>query len=204
MPALPIHPLTRLQAIGIGKRGPIWPVLGGAPDEGEGGGDGGEGDGGKTFTQAELERIVGQRVGEERAKYTDYDQLKADSTELAAIKDKDKTDDQRFADLQQQLNAEKAARAAAESKATQSELTQLRADRAAEKEGFPRSLAKRLTGTTADEIDAEIAEIMTDLNIVDKRPDGSGGSGRGGGNQARPSTMAAGTELYEKLHPTKK
>jgi hypothetical protein len=31
---LPVHPLTGLQAIGIGSRGPIWPVLGGAPDEG--------------------------------------------------------------------------------------------------------------------------------------------------------------------------
>jgi hypothetical protein len=41
---LPVHPLTGLQAIGIGSRGPIWPVLGGAPDEG----DGADGDGSDT------------------------------------------------------------------------------------------------------------------------------------------------------------
>jgi hypothetical protein len=29
---LPIHPYTGLRAIGIGKRGPIWPVMGGAED----------------------------------------------------------------------------------------------------------------------------------------------------------------------------
>lgn len=46
---LPFHPTLRhpltgspLQAVGIGRRGPIWPVLGGAPDEG-GGADGGDG-----------------------------------------------------------------------------------------------------------------------------------------------------------------
>lgn len=39
------HPLTGapLQAVGIGRRGPIWPVLGGAPDEGGGAGDSGSG-----------------------------------------------------------------------------------------------------------------------------------------------------------------
>lgn len=38
---LPIHPTTGLTALGIGKRGPIWPVLGG---NGEGDGGTGEGD----------------------------------------------------------------------------------------------------------------------------------------------------------------
>lgn len=44
---LPFHPMLRhpltgapLQAIGIGRRGPIWPILGGAPDEGGGADDG--------------------------------------------------------------------------------------------------------------------------------------------------------------------
>lgn len=38
---LPFHPFTGLMALGMGRRGPIWPVLGGAED----GGDTGEGDG---------------------------------------------------------------------------------------------------------------------------------------------------------------
>lgn len=211
---MPVHPRTGLTAIGIGKRGPIWPVMGASPDDPSNDdhddtASGASGSGGSTekkFSQADLDRIVGERVGQERAKYPDYDKYKADSSELAGIKDADKTDDQRFADLQAQLNTEKSAREAAEAKANNAELAQLRSDRASEKEGFPRSLVKRLTGTTTEEIDAEIEEIMTDLKITvdDRRPDGSGGSSRSGGNQAKPSTMAAGAELYEKLHPKSK
>lgn len=40
---LPKHPVTGLTALGFGKRGPIWPVLGGS---GEGDGDTGDGKGG--------------------------------------------------------------------------------------------------------------------------------------------------------------
>jgi len=40
---MPVHPVTGLQAIGIGRRGPIWPIMGG---NGEGGG-GGEAGGGE-------------------------------------------------------------------------------------------------------------------------------------------------------------
>ncbi|MGW1740456.1 hypothetical protein ACWCPQ_16785 [Nocardia sp. NPDC001965] len=38
-PALPIHPLTGLRALGVTRRGPVWPVLGG-----DGTGDGNTGD----------------------------------------------------------------------------------------------------------------------------------------------------------------
>jgi len=38
-PTLPVHPFTGLTALGIGKRGPIWPVLGGAESEDTGIGD---------------------------------------------------------------------------------------------------------------------------------------------------------------------
>lgn len=32
MPHLPIHPVTGLRALGMGKRGPIWPICGGSED----------------------------------------------------------------------------------------------------------------------------------------------------------------------------
>lgn len=58
---LPFHPTLRhpltgapLQAVGIGRRGPIWPILGGAPDEGggsDGGGDGADTSGGSDSGQ---------------------------------------------------------------------------------------------------------------------------------------------------------
>lgn len=36
---LPIHPTTGLRAIGIGKRGPWWPIMGASEDHGDGEGD---------------------------------------------------------------------------------------------------------------------------------------------------------------------
>lgn len=47
------HPLTGqpLQAIGFGRRGPIWPILGGAPDEGGADGDGADTTGGNDSGQ---------------------------------------------------------------------------------------------------------------------------------------------------------
>lgn len=100
---LPIHPLTGLQAIGYTRKGPIWPILGGSEDGGHpsGGDDEGkpEGDEPKTFTQDEVDQIIGKTRTEERRKasqkYADYDDLKA----TAAAK---KTADERIADLEKQ------------------------------------------------------------------------------------------------------
>lgn len=60
---LPRHPRTGLRALGFTSRGPVWPVLGGAPDPDPAGdvdpaAGGGAGGTEKTFTQAELDRIV--------------------------------------------------------------------------------------------------------------------------------------------------
>lgn len=84
---LPTHPRTGLRALGIMPSGRIvWPILGGS-GEGDGGGDGGAGgstsggDGsGGSYTppasQAELDRIVQDRVRRATSKYGDYDTLK--------------------------------------------------------------------------------------------------------------------------------
>lgn len=50
---------------------------GGDNDAQQGGDDDGDGDGSKTLTQAEVDRIVQERVARERAKYADYNDLKA-------------------------------------------------------------------------------------------------------------------------------
>ncbi|RPA64914.1 hypothetical protein EF294_07470 [Gordonia oryzae] len=101
---LPIHPLTGMRAIGYTRKGPIWPVLGGSEGGGHPSGDGGEGgepdgDEPKTFTQDEVDQIIGRTRTEERRKasqkYADYDDLKA----TAAAK---KTADERIADLEKQ------------------------------------------------------------------------------------------------------
>lgn len=55
-----------------------------APDATDGGEQSGGGE--RTFTQSELNAIVGDRVGRERQKFADYDSLKAAKTELDALK----------------------------------------------------------------------------------------------------------------------
>jgi hypothetical protein len=49
--------------------------------------DGGSKDAPRTFTQAELDTIIGQRIARERSNFADYDDLKAAKTELDQIKD---------------------------------------------------------------------------------------------------------------------
>ncbi len=46
------------------------------------------GDGATTFTQADVDRIVSERVQRERAKFADYDDLKAKAGEKATIEDR--------------------------------------------------------------------------------------------------------------------
>ncbi|NKS02643.1 hypothetical protein GS528_16905 [Rhodococcus hoagii] len=72
--------------------------------------------------------------------------------------------EQRLADLQSRLDAADAARAAAEAAAEKAAVAQLRTDRAVEK-GLPAALARKLDGTTAEEIDAEIDELLPLLQL---------------------------------------
>lgn len=70
-------------------------------DDGSGGGTD-DGDGGKpkdqTFTQADVDRIVRERVQRERAKYADYDDLKAKAGQA-------QTAEEQIADLKRQVEA---------------------------------------------------------------------------------------------------
>lgn len=57
----------------------------------------------QTFTQADLDKVVKERVARERAKYADYDDLKAQASEK-------KTADERIADLEKRYAAAEAGR----------------------------------------------------------------------------------------------
>ncbi|AMT73961.1 hypothetical protein ABG82_18405 [Mycobacteroides immunogenum] len=180
-------------------------MMGAAPD----GDESGKGPADAKFTQADLDRIIGERLTRQRSeiadKYGDLDTLKASATELQSIKDRDKTDadkvQDQIADLQSKLTAESEARTKAEAKAAVAERTQYGVDK-----GLPVALAKKLTGTTNDELDAEIDELKPFLTATDsgpRRPDPNGHQGQppsGGGT--KPSSLAAGKELYAKSRPT--
>lgn len=92
---LPIHPRTGLTAVGLVNGRPVWPILGGAPEGETGSGSGGDGSGGSggdgtaTYTppasQADLDRIVQDRVRRATAKYSDYDEIKTKAEKHDAL-----------------------------------------------------------------------------------------------------------------------
>ena len=64
------------------------------------GGDGTGGDAGRTFTQAELDKIVGQRVARERSQFADYDELKTKAGEFDRLAESQKSEVQKATDNQ--------------------------------------------------------------------------------------------------------
>lgn len=149
-------------------------------------------------SQEALDKIIGQRLAREKSKtaeqYADYDQLKADSAELARIRDGEKTELQK---LQDQLAAETAAREKAEQAATAAALAQLRIDRATAK-GLPAVLAKKLVGTTVEDLDAEIDELLPLVAAPSGGPRPN--PQQGVPSQGRGGSLAAGRERYVAQH----
>jgi hypothetical protein len=99
----------------------------------------------RTFTQADVDRIVADRLKREREKFADYDQLKAKAAEA----DSSKSDLQKLADRV----------TAAEKRAADAEAKQLRAE-VAQTKGLSAAQAKRLTGTSREELEADADELL--------------------------------------------
>lgn len=107
--------------------------------------------------------------------------------QLAAVKNEGLPEwQQRINQLQEQFDAEKAAREQASQEAQAAETARLRMERATAK-GLPTPLVGKLTGTTAEELDAEIDEIIPLLTPEGpRRPTPDPLLGRGG--TPKPST----------------
>lgn len=95
----------------------------------------------QTFTQADVDRIVRERVQRERAKYADYDDLKAKAGSATTL-------EERVAEI------ERTARA--------SEERALRAE-VANAKGLTPNQAKRLVGATREELEADADELIKDI-----------------------------------------
>jgi hypothetical protein len=109
--------------------------------------------------QAELDKIVESRLARERAKYADYDDVKAKAAEFDKAQDKNKTELEKA--------AERAAKAEAAAATAQQEAW--RASVALD-EGLTPTQAKRLVGTTREELLADAQELKKDLRIDGKKP----------------------------------
>lgn len=137
------------------RRKPVWTFA--AEAEGEGGNNSGEtpaADGFEPITsQDELNKIVGKLRADERRKagekFGDYDELRTKAAELDEIKQSQRTAEEK---------AEESLRAA-EKRAVDAEAKALRLEVAAEK-GLTTAQAKRLVGSTRDELEADADELL--------------------------------------------
>lgn len=104
-----------------------------------------------TFTQADVDRIVADRLKREReatkAKYADYDELKAKAAGATTL-------EERVAGIEQQ--------------AKESEARALRAE-VANAKGLTPTQAKRLVGATKEELEADADELLKDLGAQTKQ-----------------------------------
>lgn len=168
MTQLPVHPSTGLTAIGLLRDGrPIWPVMGGdgttdppvppvpapapapaptppAPTPPAPATDDTLGEGGKKALDAERARA--KELEKELAKFRKAEQDKADL---------DKTEGEK--------------RVAAEERATKAELNVARLEVAAEK-GLTPAQAKRLQGSTREELAADADQILIDFPVTPGTP----------------------------------
>lgn len=103
----------------------------------------------KTFTQADVDRIVADRLKREQAKYSDYDDLKAKAARFDEAEEKTKSETQRLAD----------ANRVAEERANKAELDSCRM-RVAIRKGLTEAQVKRLLGTTEEELEADADELL--------------------------------------------
>ena len=103
-----------------------------------------------TFTQAEVDRIVAERLKREReatrTKYGDYDQLKAKAGDATTL-------EERVAGLEAAANA-------AEQRALRAEI--------ANAKGLTPTQAKRLVGETREELEADADELLADIGAAKK------------------------------------
>lgn len=132
----------------------------------------------KTFTQAQLNEIVTDRLAKEKGKYADYDDLKAKAAQLDALREAEKTDLQKaqdaadgykrqLDDLQAQIKARDAR------------------DKVSAEKGVPAHL---LTASTEEDCRKQADDILRWSQGRPKYPDtGDGGepAGSGGGAATR-------------------
>lgn len=103
----------------------------------------------ETFTQADVDRIVKDRLKRVEAKFSDYDELKAKADQLAKIQKEGKSADDRLTEQVAKLEAD----------LTAERLLRLKTEVAVEK-GLTPAQAKRLSGNDRDELEADADDLL--------------------------------------------
>lgn len=204
MSDLPIHPITGLQALGVTRRGPIWPVIGASQDDPSNGGvqpsatgeqgkpTGGDeplGEGGKKALESEraLKKAAEAKVAELQKQ---VDALTKAAEDAATANDDRPELEKRLEAMQKQIDAAAAAQKKIDEAAATATVEKLRIDRGAAK-GLPPEVAKLLTKSTAEDIDAEIDALLPHIKIgpLPNPQQGNPSQGKGG-------SIASGRDRY--------
>lgn len=117
-----------------------------------------------TFTQADIDRIVAERVNRERAKFSDYDALKDKATKF----------DQLDAATKSDIDKANERATAAEKRAADAEAKALRLEVATAK-GLTSTQARRLVGATKEELEADADDLLSSFKPADGNGDGGDG-----------------------------
>lgn len=201
--ALPIHPTTGLRALGVTRRGPIWPVLGGSVDSGAAGGgaDGGAGadgagaggaDGGAAGGGADGGAAGGNSGGGGSDEFKSEHSKAAVLADLTSTRAENATLKARIQELEdkgkpaEQLDAEAAQRKAEEDRKRDTDLAAAVREsnqfKAAAEVGLTLKQAARLKGDTLDEMIADAKAFkaeLADAAGAQQRTDGAGASDSG-------------------------
>lgn len=112
-------------------------------------------------SQEELNKIISERVARERAKFADYSDLKSKAAKFDELDQASKTEQER---LTERL-------AAAEARAAEVEARALRLEVASEN-GLTPAQAKRLVGSTREELEADAKELLATFQPTKSDDDG--------------------------------
>lgn len=104
----------------------------------------------RTFTQAEVDEIIQGRLSKERAKYADYEELKAKALKF------DEAEEAGKSELQKATEKAKALQARIDAMTKEAEISKIRG-KVANETGVPVSL---LSGTTEEECTAQATGIL--------------------------------------------
>jgi len=139
-------------------------------------------------TQAELNKIIADRIARERAKTADYADLKAKAAKFDEIDAQSKSESEKAVE---RITAAETARIAAEARADRIEV--------ALEKGLTPSQAKRLVGSTREELEADADELLKDLSESNKprspKPDPNQGRS-GSGTASTADQFAAALEPH--------
>lgn len=135
---------------------------------------------GKTFTQEQLDAIIADRLGRERDKYKDYDNLKAAAGELEKLKQGQMSETQRVQAQLDQLSKENVE--------LKSRAQTARAEAAASRAGalYPDLVAAKLSAEAFSDdkkLDAALAEVKKAYPALFGARAGSADGGAGAGNK---------------------